>query len=142
MRAVAGFTLVEIMIVLVILFVLLLVALPRYGEQVHKTQRVLARAELQKVALRQEQYFTEQRAYATNLAELGYPGDRYVLSRDGEARAWPEGRGIYLITMEADRGAYRVAAAPLRVDSRCGTLSLDGLGIRGAGGPGGVASCW
>ena len=136
-----GFTLVEIMMVLVVLSVLLMVSLPRYLEQVHRTYRALARAELQKVVLRQEQFFIEQRSYAENLQQLGYPGESYVLARDGNVLA-AASPGIYRISMTPVGGSYQVTAFPLQRDSRCGNLSLDGLGIRRASGPRGLAGCW
>jgi type IV pilus assembly protein PilE len=140
-RQVAGFTLVEIMIVLVILSVLMMVSLPLYREQVQRTYRALARVELQKVVVRQEQFFIEQRAYASNLEELGYAGESYVLARDGDVRTEPHG-GIYRISMMPLGSSFRVSAAPLQGDPRCGRLSLDGLGIRGATGSAGLAGCW
>ena len=127
---------------MVILSLLMLAAVPMYAEQIRATHRVLARAELQKVALRQEQYFSEQQSYALGLGDLGYPGDRYVLAKDGSVLAWPDGRGLYLVSMSSSGGDYRVSASPLRVDARCGTLSLDWSGVREVSGPGGPGACW
>ena len=137
-----GFTLVEIMIVLVILSLLLIISLPRYREQVQRTYRSLAKAELQKIVLRQEQFFTEARAYAETLGELGYPGDSYVLGKDGNIREGSVPGGIYRLSMAPLGSSYRVQAAPLQADTRCGNLSLDGLGTRQASGPDGVSGCW
>ena len=137
-----GFTLVEMMIVLVILSLLLMISLPRYREQVQRTYRSLAKAELQKIILRQEQFFTEARAYAGTLGELGYPGDSYVLGKDGNVWEGSVPGGIYRLSMAPLGASYRVHATPLQADSRCGNLSLDGLGTRQASGPDGVSGCW
>ena len=137
-----GFTLVEMMIVLVILSLLLMISLPRYREQVQRTYRSLAKAELQKIILRQEQFFTEARAYAGTLGELGYPGDSYVLGKDGNVWEGSVPGGIYRLSMAPLGASYRVQAAPLQADTRCGNLSLDGRGTRQASGPDGVSGCW
>jgi type IV pilus assembly protein PilE len=133
---------VELVIVLAILSLLLLVSIPGYQEQVRRTYRAVARAELQKVVLRQEQFFIQWQTYAATLGELGYPGDRYVLARDGRTFAEPVGEGIYLVSMTSEGESYELIASPLKADPRCGRLSLGGLGIRGASGRGGVADCW
>ena len=135
-------TLVELLLVLAILSFLLLVAIPGYREQVRRTHRAVARAELQKIALRQEQFFIRNQAYAATLGELRYPGDSYVLARDGSRLAGQAGEGIYVVSMAGEGEVYELNASPLKADPRCGQLSLDGLGTRGASGPGGVAICW
>jgi type IV pilus assembly protein PilE len=141
-RRTRGFTLVEILIVLVILSVLSMIALPHYREQVQRTYRSLARAELHKVSLRQEQFFAESRAYAESLEELGYPGNSLILARNGNVGSGSVAGGIYRLTMAPGETSYRVLATPLQGDSRCGNLSLDGMGTRDASGPEGVSACW
>jgi len=69
-----GFTLIELMIVVVIVAVLLTVALPSYQQQVRKTRRSLGKAQLMEVMARQEQFFLNRRRYAVLLTELNYPG--------------------------------------------------------------------
>lgn len=70
----AGFTLVELMMVLVIVAVLLLVALPGYQEQVRRGHRAAAQAEMLDIANRQQQFFLANRTYAdkTTLENNGY----------------------------------------------------------------------
>lgn len=75
----AGFTLIELMMVLVIVAVLLLVALPGYQEQVRRGHRAAAQAEMLDIANRQQQFFLSNRTYAdyATLVGNGYslPGD-------------------------------------------------------------------
>ena len=137
-----GLTLIEVMVVMVILAVLAMVALPGYREHVRKVNRAVAGAALQKVALRQEQFFAEQRSYANGLEELGYPGDGFVLDRQGNVHQPSQAAGIYRISMVMTEDYYALSATPLRSDRRCGTLTLDGLGVKGAEGPGGMDVCW
>ena len=56
-----GFTLIEMMIVLVILGLLILVALPAYQQQILKTKRSLGKGELLEVLARQEQFFVNNK---------------------------------------------------------------------------------
>ncbi|MBT6123762.1 MAG: prepilin-type N-terminal cleavage/methylation domain-containing protein [Halieaceae bacterium] len=62
-----GFTLVELMIVVVIVAVLAAVALPAYQDSVRKANRGEAQSYLMEVAQRQQLYFNDARSYATKL---------------------------------------------------------------------------
>ena len=138
----AGFTLIEMMIVSVIVSILMLVSLPGYREQVRKSHRAMAKAELHKLVLRQEQFFIERRRYANNLGELGLPGDVCILGKDGSIRDLAYNAGIYRLSMLALQNSYSVQAQPMQKDTRCGQLSLSGLGVRAASGKDGVGGCW
>lgn len=137
-----GFSLVEIVVVLLILSVLLMIALPAYREQVLSSHRALARAELRKVAVRQELYFIEQRQYAASLVELGLPAGGYAIDARGAIRPRLESGIIYLVQLATTGDSFTLQAAPVGKDPRCGTLSLDGLGRTAATGPGGERLCW
>ena len=84
-RSVGGFTLIELMMVVIIVAILLAVALPAYRDQVIRGHRATAKSELMEIANRQEQYLLANRAYAANLSDLSYstPADvglRYSFS--------------------------------------------------------------
>jgi len=74
-----GFTLVELMIVVVIVGVLLLIALPGYQEHVRRGHRAAAQAEMLDIANRQQQFLLANRTYmdVTTLEANGYtlPGE-------------------------------------------------------------------
>jgi type IV pilus assembly protein PilE len=137
-----GFTLLELLIALVIVGVLLMSALPSYREHLLRTRRALARAELQKIVVRQEQFFIERRAYAASLTDLGYPSSPYAIDANGNPRLPSQGNGIYLIQLATAARSYTLYATPALGDPRCGGLSLDSLGTRAASGTSGVAYCW
>lgn len=73
-RTQAGFTLIELMIVVVILAILLMVVLPAYQDQVKRGHRAAAKSEMLEIANRQQQFLLANRAYAskTTLEANGY----------------------------------------------------------------------
>jgi type IV pilus assembly protein PilE len=140
-----GISLIELMIVLVIMAVLLAVAMPAYRGQVLKTRRSLARAELLALAVRQEQFFVNHKAYATDLTDLGFADSPYGIDAEGNTVAPDDPERVYLIAIDSSLSPYSLSATPqLRQsdDRLCGTLSLDLRGIKGVSGTGSVAQCW
>ena len=142
--ALRGFTLIELIIAMVITSVLLMISLPAYQQQLVRARRALARAELQEVAMRQEQYFLDHRRYASSLRDLGYPDDPMVLDEQGNNLPDSEG-GIYRIELSMLDDAYTVYASTHTAhpgDPRCGRLSFSALGVKGFSGSGTLNDCW
>lgn len=71
MRAQQGFTLLELMVVVIIIGILAAVAIPSYRQYVVRTHRTDAKRALLDLAGRQERYFYTNNAYATSLTDLG-----------------------------------------------------------------------
>lgn len=71
MKSQKGFTLIEVMVVVVIVAILASVAIPSYREYVIRGHRRAAQAAMMEIATRQHQYFVANRTFAT-VAELGY----------------------------------------------------------------------
>ena len=65
-----GFTLIELMIVVVILGVIAAFAIPSYQDHLRKSKRSDARAALSDLAARQEQYFLDNKTYTDTLTDL------------------------------------------------------------------------
>ncbi len=65
-----GFTLIELMIVIVIVAVLTLIAYPAYQSFTVKANRAEAKSYLMDVAQKQQLYFNDTRTYAADEAEL------------------------------------------------------------------------
>ncbi|MBS1188292.1 MAG: pilus assembly protein [Rhodocyclaceae bacterium] len=70
-RAVRGFTLVELMIVVTIIGILLGIAIPNYQSYMIKANRTAAKNFLMAIANKQEQYLLDKREYADTLGKLG-----------------------------------------------------------------------
>src|SRR5258706_8820939 len=66
----AGFTLLEMTIVTVIIAILVTVALPSYQGQIRKSRRASAQSHLMDISARQQQYLFDSRGYASDLATL------------------------------------------------------------------------
>lgn len=69
-RSSRGFTLIELMIVVVIIGVLASIAYPNYMNYVLKANRAAAQSFLLNAAQRQQQYFLDARSFAPDLAAL------------------------------------------------------------------------
>lgn len=68
--ALAGFTLIELMVTVTIVGILAAIALPSYSSYLIKGRRAAAQAFLMDVAQRQQQYLTDTRTYAPTIAAL------------------------------------------------------------------------
>lgn len=128
-RAQAGFTLVELVVVMAIVGILAAVAIPMYQSQVQRGHRASAQAVLLDAATRQRQFLIDQRAYASTLTELGLTVPATLSSR-------------YVVTVEAQASAtpptFKVLATPAgtQTSDKCSVLSVDQAGARLP------ASCW
>ena len=77
MRKTRGFTLVEVMVVVVVIAILSAIALPSYNSYMVRARRADAQQFIQQMDSRQKQILIEQRAYATapnalNVASTGW----------------------------------------------------------------------
>lgn len=70
MRRVLGFTLIELMITVVVIAILTAIAYPSYQDYIRRGIRSQGQQFLIDLAQRQEQYFLDQRAYATLLGPV------------------------------------------------------------------------
>ena len=75
MRAVRGFTLIEVMIAVAIVAILASVAFPSYQSYMRKGHRGAAQAFMMDVAQRQQSYLINSRSYATSLVALNFPAN-------------------------------------------------------------------
>lgn len=119
-----GFTLVELMIVIVVIAILGSIALPSYQETMRKGRRADAKNTLLELAALQERFYSENGAYGT-LATIA--GSTTVAS--------PE--GFYNVTVVLGGGGrpqtYRLTAARQGGqidDSKCGDFRYNQAGVK------------
>ena len=127
-----GFTLIELMVVIIILAVVAAIALPNFLEQTRKARRSDAKQPLFDVAAQLEQYYQDNK---------GYSG--YVISTTTASS--PE--GYYTISFFAGptTTSYTIQAAPTGTqvkDTKCKTFRLDNLGQKTATGTLSDSDCW
>jgi type IV pilus assembly protein PilE len=136
-RRQAGFTLIEVMLVVVIVAILASVALPAYQDSLQKGRRTDGFSALMDAANRQEQFMLDRSTYTLDMTELGFAADPMV-SEEGfytiDATNAPCGD----ITLCYTLTATIVAGGPQANDDRCATLSLDSNGSRTAT----TDQCW
>lgn len=134
MRRARGFSLLELLVVLALLGWLATLALPAFQEQRLRARRVVATTALWELMLRQEQYFTRNRRYATELSSLGMgDGEHFYLNTQGKRLTEP---GIYRISMaQGDLHTLRLSAIAVGDQARdqtCALLWLDSTGAHGS----------
>lgn len=139
----AGFTLIEVMIVAAIVAILAAIALPAYQDSVTKSWRRKAAACLEEMAQGMERRYTAQMSY------LADPTDASVVALPPQSCTTDDGmagRYAFSFTANPTRDAFSLRAVPqgaqATADARCGTLSINQLGVRGVTGTAGVDICW
>lgn len=129
-RASMGFTLIELLIAIAIVAILATIAMASYDFAMIKARRGAAEGCLQEAAQYMERFYTTNLTYAGALAPQCSQdvSPFYTVSFNGATTAT----------------TYALQAVPTTAqnDSRCGTLSIDHRGIKGATGSAGAAGCW
>ncbi len=132
-----GFTLLEVMIVVVIVGVLAAIALPAYQSQVRKSNRSAAQQFMQDVALREQQIMMDQRGYVPVTA-TAYFGNKPSDSNSGVGLAAPSsttGKYTFVVTRDntTTPPSYTITATAVGSqdkDASLNKMSLDHLGQR------------
>lgn len=117
MKQNAGFTLIELMIVVAIIAVLLTIAYPGYQTQVMKSNRSEGQAAIQAAADMQEKYYLQNRTYAPDVPTLGVNGTT--------------DNNFYTITLVGNANGYTItatAAGPQVNDTGCTVLTMNDAG--------------
>ncbi len=136
-RGQGGFSMVELMIVMVIIAILGAIAVPSYQDYTRKARRSDAQTSLMSLRDRQEAYFSNNNTYATDLQLMGYDSATNIDSAEGHytlaAAAGPSGdiATSFLLT------ATPAAGGPQTLDSDCPTITIDSTGFQGPD-----SDCW
>ena len=135
----AGFTLIELVIVMAVLTLLVTMAYPSYLEHMNKVRRADALGPLLDVVSRQEQYMLDHKQYAGNMTQLGFAANPYIT---------PEGYySVAVVTAGCGTSpCYRFTATPVSgkaqaKDAKCTSLSINSAGSKTATGSAST-KCW
>lgn len=134
-----GFTLIELMVVLVIVGILSAVAVPTYRQYVIRAQRTEAKTALLRLAANQERHYLQNNTYTDDLALLGF------------ATGVSENAVYTLSVPIADTTTFQAIAVPtpggglndvdMSQDDACARFTINAAGLRSAfPNPDGI--CW
>lgn len=131
-----GFTLIEVMIVVLIIGILAAIAYPNYSEYVNRGNRSEGQAFLNDVSARQERYFSQNNAYITNDSDVA----KLALKNGNKSET---GKYELALSKVDNDGGYTLTAKEQFNDTKCGNLTLNARGVRGRTGSGMSAEdCW
>jgi type IV pilus assembly protein PilE len=100
-----GFTLIEVMIVVMIVAVLAATALPSYGDYVRRGRIIEATSKLADHRVRMEQYYLDSRTYAAGGTTCGVPDPPYTSGKDSfEVRCTAASATVYTVTATGQDG--------------------------------------
>jgi len=122
-----GFTLIELMIVVLVIGILAAVAIPAYQNYVTRAARTKATRALLNLAGTEERYFYSKNTYTKDLTQLGITKP-YCVDSCSDARFYtvtiPSASSTDY-TLEADPGGTQKTQ-----DTQCGTLTLNRAGVK------------
>lgn len=121
MKKSAGFTLTELLIVIVIAAILASIAIPSYREAVRRSDRRAAQAAMMEIANRERQYFVANRVFADE-DELGFTlptelAGKYTFAIDTTVAA-------------GDPPAFTITFTAVGPQAADGNLTLNSAGVK------------
>ena len=123
-RGAGGFSLIELLIVVVILAILVAFGYPNYREYVIKSKRTEAKAAVLKAATNQERFFLQNNSFSSDLTDLGFASSPYTTDS-----------GAYEITVASTATTFTITATYQPTDqetARCKTYTIDENNTKGS----------
>lgn len=133
-----GFSLIELLVVLVIIGILASIAIPSYKDYVNKARRSDAKNALMSTSLAMERFYTERATYngatlgnaPADIAKTTSPDSFYTIAFDSA----PTSATVCGATADANSSAaaYRLCATPTgpQTGDTCGTMSISQTGVK------------
>lgn len=134
MKRLRGFTLIELMVVVVIIAVLAAVAIPMYGKYAFRARRADGQDLLQRISMAQERFYATHNKYGT-LADIGF--ENPAISEKGYysvSLAFPGNNSLKFLATAAPLGAQQ--------NDDCASLTVNNAGVRDATGSTTNGKCW
>jgi type IV pilus assembly protein PilE len=131
--AVAGFTLIELMIVVAVVAILASIAVPSYQEQVRKSRRAQAKSDMVEYAQMAERYFTVNNTYVD-----------FTLPTTQSPREGTTARYVLALDPAPTASTFTITATPQggQASDRCANLSVTNTGAKGHTGSVPLSECW
>lgn len=124
MHQIRGYTLLELMIVVVIIAVLAAIAIPAFGRYAYRAHRVDGQELLLRIANAQERYYATNNHYGS-LGDIGYAAPVH------------SEKGYYVATSDVADGStsaqtYTASVTPqdMQAQDVCGTLTINDAGVK------------
>lgn len=140
MKKSAGFTLIELMIVVAVIGILGAIAYPSYQESVRKARRAEGRVAVMEVLQQQEKYATQYNTYlefssgAENIPMKAYSGS----VGKSTASFWVESKAC---ESQSIKFCVEVVGVPKYTDSKVTSISITSTGVKNCNGTT-SSDCW
>lgn len=128
-----GFTLIEVMIVVLIIGILAALAMSSYSQYTYRSRRVNGQTFLQSVAMSQARYYSTYNKYTSSMSDLGFSDS---LSKNEDYKM--------ALTLSNNKQSFKAVAEPMGVQAgdACGKLSLKSTGAHSYTGDETNGACW
>lgn len=132
-RAMGGFTLIELMLVVIVMAILAGIAYPSYVEQARKSKRGQVKADLVEYAQLAERFHTTQNTYEGFTLPGG--GDSVSSPREG-------GTAAYSVGFVGTQSTFTLTATAQgnQAKDKCGDLGINQANVKTSGGA--LSECW
>ena len=141
----AGFTLIELMVVVAIVAIIFAFAFPSYERYIVRAKRAVGQNVLMQVADRQQQFFMDNKSFAANLTNLGFTANPFLIDDDGSSTVTGDPDAVCSVALSnVTATTWTATATPvngqLSRDTSCGNLTINQAGAKGKSGAG--DNCW